>query len=269
MAHLLKAQVIENLRLPRRNYLLAVRAPEIAQATLPGQFVMAAKLEEHPLPYPLLKRALAVYSIRKEKGRKGVITLLLKVVGQGTRRLASLLPNDSLSLIGPLGNGFDLTLATGTAHVLIAGGIGIASMYLLAEQLTKRREQVRLIYGGRTAEDLVGLEDFQRLGIPVFVTTDDGSRGFKGLITQGLEEQLQHFSKDRMSFFCCGSNTMMQAVSAFATRYTIPCQVSVEARMACGFGVCLGCSVKTINSYRLACRDGPVFNSSEFLWEET
>lgn len=266
MSYVLEAPVIQNLRFPGHNYLLAIRAPEVARQAVPGQFVMAA--EVGPLPYPLLKRAMAVYSLQKENGQSSVITLLIKAIGEGTRRLAELEEGDSISLIGPLGNGFDLSLARGRTSFLLAGGVGIASLYMLAEQLKLAGEEVYLVYGGRTAHELVGLEDFQRLGVPILVTTDDGSAGYKGLITEGLKEYLKDFSPERLVFYTCGPNRMMEAISRIAQERGIPCQVSVEARMACGFGVCLGCSVKTIHSYRLACRQGPVFDATEFLWED-
>ena len=268
MSYVLEAPVVENLRFPGHNYLLAIRAPEIAEKALPGQFVMAAEVEDQPLPYPLLKRALAVYSLRAEAGRKSVITLLLKIVGDGTRRLATMQPGDSVSLIGPLGNGFDLAPAQSRISFLLAGGIGIASFYLLADELRKAGEEVHLIFGGRSAADLVGLEDFKKIGIPVFVTTDDGSLGFRGMITDGLREYMRNFSPQELVFYTCGPHRMMQAVASIASSAGIPCQASVEARMACGFGVCLGCSVRTISSYRLTCRHGPVFAADEIVWQE-
>lgn len=268
MSYVLEAPVVENQRFPGHNYLLAVRAPEIAERTLPGQFVMAAEVGDQPLPYPLLKRALAVYSLREEAGRKSIITLLLKIVGDGTRRLATLQPGDSLSLIGPLGNGFDLVPARNRISFLLAGGIGIASFHLLAEELKKGGEKVHLIFGARSAPDLVGLEDFQEMGIPVFVTTDDGSLGFKGSITEGLKEYMRSFSSQELMLYTCGPRPMMQAVASIARSAGVPCQASVEARMACGFGVCLGCSIKTVSSYRLTCRHGPVFSADEIVWQE-
>lgn len=269
MAYFLEAPVIENLRFPQHNYLLSLQAPKVAQKVLPGQFVMAAEVEKLTLPYPLLKRAMAVYSTAEEKGERSIITLLLKVIGDGTRRLASLQPGDTVSLIGPLGNGFDTGQGHGKINLLVAGGIGIASLYLLADKLKRDGQQLHLIYGGQGAKDLVGLDDFRRLEIPIFVTTDDGSLGFKGLVTEGLESYLKDLPQDDLVIYTCGPNPMMKAVSSLAASYNIPCQISVEAKMACGFGVCLGCSVKTVGSYRLACRHGPVFDAAEFVWEET
>lgn len=268
MSYVLEAPVVENRLLPQHNYLLAVRTPEIAETVRPGQFVMAAELTSQSLPYPLLKRALAVFSAVEEEGRKSVITLLLKTVGEGTLRLAALQPGDSVSLIGPLGNGFDLEPARGRINFLIAGGIGIASFYLLAQALQAAGEEVHLIYGARSAADLVMLEDFRRLDIPVFMTTDDGSQGLRGPITEGLRAYMPDHPSQRLFFYVCGPNRMMKAVTDLARRHGVPSQISVEAKMACGFGVCLGCTVKTVHSYRLACRHGPVFKGEEFVWEE-
>ncbi|RPJ83554.1 MAG: dihydroorotate dehydrogenase electron transfer subunit, partial [Acidobacteria bacterium] len=127
-------------------------------------------------------------------------------------------------------------------------------------------EDVHLLYGARTAADLVMLEDFQSLDIPLFIATDDGSAGFKGFITAGLGDYMKACSSN-LNFYTCGPEPMLRAVSTFACMQGIPCQVSVEARMACGFGVCLGCSVSTRDGNRLACSDGPVFEAGELIWD--
>ena len=268
VSHILEAEVVENVRLAGHNFLLAVRAPEIAANVKPGQFVMASVADGLTLPHPLLKRALAVFSVEPEKGLPSIITLLVKVVGDGTHRLASLLPDERLNLIGPLGNGFSSTGAPDRVHLLAAGGVGIASFYLLAEELRRSGQDVHLLYGARTAGDLVGLEYFERLRIPLLLTTEDGSAGVKGLITEGLEQYLKQFVDRTATLYVCGPDRMMQAVSALASLHQIPCQISVESKMACGFGVCLGCTVETVDSFRLACSDGPVFDAEEFIWQE-
>ncbi len=268
MTYLIEAPVLENLRLRQHHYRLTVGAPEIAARALPGQFVMAAEAAADSLPYPLLKRALAVYSVRHDENRPAAVSMLIKTVGPGTRRLATLEAGDSLNLMGPLGNGFDLDLARGKVTLLVAGGVGIASVYMLAQQLLARGDEVHLLYGGRTAEDLVVLDDFTDLGIPVFTATEDGSRGFHGLVTEGLQGYVNDFVLGRLVIYTCGPSPMMRAVCKLAADRDIPCQISVEAKMACGFGVCLGCSVKTVDSYRLACQHGPVFDGREFVWED-
>ncbi len=255
--------------LPRDNYVLTVAAPEIALSVLPGQFVMVAAAGQSVVPNPLLKRALAVYTVSDRKSGTPQITLLLRVVGEGTRRLAELRAGALLDLVGPLGNGFDLERARSRISLLVAGGTGIASVYLLAEQLLREGEDARLVYGGRSNEDLVGLKEFQALGMPIVVTTEDGSAGVRGLVTDGLNRVLTEFPDRLANIYTCGPTAMMQAVSQVAVERDIPCQLSVEVKMACGFGVCLGCTVKTKGSYRLACTHGPVFDAAEFEWEHS
>lgn len=267
MAHLLECPVIEKKALSQGNYVISVRAPEVARECRPGQFVMISDCTGSSLPFPLLKRALAVYSVTPERGEPCIIDLLLKVVGQGTSRLASLETGDSTSVIGPLGNGFDLAPARAKTNVVVAGGTGIASVYLLTRRLLEGGEDVRLAYGGRSRADLVCLDDFRNLGMPVQATTEDGSFGIPGLVTEALRALTSGLDRDRLNLFTCGPNAMMKAVSRFAEDHDIPCQISVEVRMGCGFGVCLGCSVKTVSGYQLACCHGPVFQSRDFIWE--
>jgi dihydroorotate dehydrogenase electron transfer subunit len=264
----LQGVVIENRR--QADYsTLVVEVPPIADAAQPGQFVMAAVHGEGTVPSPLLKRALAVYARLPAGGVFARIGLLLKVVGEGTRRLASVLPGDTLDLVGPLGRGFDLERAAGKINLVVAGGTGIASVCLLVERLLRRGEEVRLIYGGRTSRDLVGIEDFEALQVPVTAATEDGSRGVRGLVTDALVSCLASLPAPLVNVYTCGPNRMMQAVSDLVVPLGIPCQISVEMKMACGFGVCLGCTVKTREGYRLACTHGPVFDAEGFVWEPT
>lgn len=262
----IEGRILENQALGRDNYLIKVEAPSISTHTLPGQFVMAASTEVCSQPSPLLRRALAVFSI--EGSGRNVLTLLLKIVGDGTRKLASLQAGELVSLTGPLGKGFDSDLARGGRALIVAGGIGIASVYLLAEKLVRQGDEVDLIYGGRSASDLVCLNYFEDLGLTTVVTTEDGSAGLTGRITEGLSGYLPELSATPSVVYACGPNPMMQAVSDQVVPLGVPCQVSVETKMACGFGVCLGCSVKVDGQYRLACTHGPVFDSPRFEWEE-
>lgn len=263
----IKVPVVENRQYPNDSLILAVRAPEIAQSVVPGQFVMVAAADRGTAPAPLLKRALAVYSVHTEDGHPSIVTFLVKIVGEGTQRLNSLRPGELIDLVGPLGNGFDLNRGKGRINFLVVGGTGVASVYLLAETWYRRGEEVHLVYGGRSANYLIGLNDFKKLGIPTFVTTEDGSLGHRGLVTEGFQEYLGQFPAEHSNICTCGPNAMMEAVTAVAESRGIPCQISVESKMACGFGVCLGCTVKTLDSYRLACTHGPVFDGDRFVWE--
>lgn len=262
------APVVANEKLPRDNWLLTVRAPEIAESGAAGQFVMASEGGPLSLPFPLLRRALAIYSIGVEGQHPTTVRLLVKTVGDGTRRLASLGPGDRMNLIGPLGRGFEIDEEPNLIHVLLAGGVGIASVFLLAERLANRGDEVHLVYGGRCRDDLVCLGDFERLGLTIALATEDGSAGAKGLITDALRAHTAGLPRNRLRFYACGPNPMLRAVSRLSAEGGIPCQVSVETRMGCGFGVCLGCTVRTTNAYRLACQHGPVFASDELIWEE-
>jgi len=264
MPYAVEAQLVENRPLPRDNYLLTFRAHQISSETLPGQFVMAAPQTHQVVPSPLLKRALAVYSVGGDH-----LSFVVKAIGEGTLRLGLMQPGHLANLIGPLGNGFDLTAGRSKVNFVIVGGVGIASVYLLAEKLRQQGDEVHLLYGARTADELILLDDFRSLDIPLFVATDDGSHGFHGFITAGLGDYIRQQDASRLNFYACGPEPMLRAVAAFACAQRIPCQVSVEARMACGFGVCLGCSVATRDGYRLACSDGPVFEASELIWDKS
>jgi dihydroorotate dehydrogenase electron transfer subunit len=263
----IEAAVSEINHFPHGNCIIAVEDSELGSLALPGQFVMAAAATIETVPHPLLKRALAIYRTGHTIGNKPAVFFLIKVVGEGTRQLTALRSGDQLELIGPLGNGFDLEKARSRINFLVVGGTGIASVYLLAEHLRRYGEEVHLVYGGRTADDLVGLDDFERLEVPIVVATDDGSRGFHGLATDAFYDYLNGFPADKANVYTCGPNPMMQAIAEFSNSAAIPCQISVESKMGCGFGVCLGCSVMTKDSNRLACTDGPVFEASEFVWE--
>jgi len=243
--------------------MLRLESRMIASESKPGQFVMASVHSSDELPSPILKRALAVYRIEGD-----VVSLLVRIEGDGTRKLCQVAPGNELNLVGPLGNGFDLERARERYSVIVAGGSGIASVYLLALELKKRGDGVCLVYGGRTSSELVGLGDFQALGLSIHTATEDGSSGFRGLVTGALEPILSRPVKESFNLYTCGPNPMMEAVSRLAAKHGIPCQISVEIKMACGFGVCLGCAVKTTSGNRLACSHGPVFEASEFIWED-
>ncbi len=266
MSRLLEAPVIGVEAFALGNSLLALEAPEIAGPCKPGQFVMISAQTGLSQPFPLLKRALAVYSTDYGRRKGSVVSLLLKAVGDGTRQLAALRPGDRAELVGPLGNGFDVDEVRSRRVFLVAGGIGIASFYLLARDLAESGKQVHLIYGARSSRDLVGIEDFEALGLEITVTTDDGSRGIQGLVLSGLEKAAAGCGSDDSIFYACGPTPMMQAVAAWCAKRGAPCRISVENRMACGFGVCLGCTVRTADGYRLACTHGPVFDAARFEW---
>lgn len=242
---------------------------------IPGQFVMvgpgaAASIERRD---PLLPRPMAVYRELGpiESGQAGEceFELLYRVVGRGTTLLSEARPGDRVSLVGPLGEGFPLEDfgSGGGPALLVGGGTGIASLFELARALAQAGRRVVVLLGARGRDDLTGRGDFEALDVELAITTEDGSEGIRGLVTEPLEARLaEHGSA--ASVFAVGPTPMMRACADLATRYGAACLVSLENPMACGFGVCLGCAApRAEGGFSLVCRDGPVFDAREIDWE--
>ena len=252
--------VLENSKLARGTFLLRLHAPAIAAKAAPGQFVM---VRTGPAPEkggsPLLKRPLSLHRL----GPGEEISLLYRVVGVGTDLLARLRPGDRVELLGPLGRGFNPDLAEDHAY-LVGGGIGVAPLLALSEKLGGGLKPT-LIYGERNAADLLPESRLDLFSGPAVLTTDDGSRGIKGMVTGPLADAL---AERPAPVFACGPKPMLAAVAVLAEKYGVPAQVSLEARMACGMGACLGCSTHMKNAgYALVCAHGPVFAAEEVQWQ--
>jgi dihydroorotate dehydrogenase electron transfer subunit len=234
----------------------------------PGQFVM---LSPGPLPVtrrddPLLPRPMAVY--RQSRASEGApeprVEILYRAVGRGTALLAEARSGDRVRVVGPLGRPFPAPQAPGRV-ILVGGGTGIASLYGLAERSASEAETTVLL-GASRVDELMGREDFAALDVDLQIATEDGSDGERGLVTALLERALQ---RERVAaLYCCGPTPMMRRCAELAAEHDVPCLVSLENNMACGFGVCLGCAApRTAGDYALVCRDGPVFDATEILWE--
>ncbi len=220
----------------------------------PGQFTMVRSDDWGHAP--LLPRPMSYLS--------GGTTpsMLVKVCGEGTLRLGRAEPGDVFSLVGPLGNGWRAHDPT-KRQVLVAGGVGIAPLLFLARDLITSGANPVLIYGGRSARDLPLSEDVAEL-CELEVTTDDGSRGHHGRVT----ELLSRWLRPGFEVFTCGPDRMMAKVAAMALAANVPCEVSLETPMACGFGVCLGCAVPIqAGGYLYACVDGPCMDASRIAWD--
>jgi dihydroorotate dehydrogenase electron transfer subunit len=215
----------------------------------PGQFAMLGLGPELLHRDPLLPRPMAVY-----RGDASALEFLFKVVGRGTRIMAELAKGAAVSVLGPLGNGF---AAPDGPATLVGGGSGIASLYELA---AARPAGLRVLLGGRSRADILGLEDFETLGVELRLATDDGSLGHRGLVTDLLEP------REGESVYACGPLGMMQRARELASQARARCLVSLENNMACGFGVCLGCVVKTPAGFRYVCTHGPVFDADALGW---
>ncbi len=252
-------EVIYNRQILPLYYKLGIRW-EPRPLVKPGQFVM---LRFPNYIDPLLRRPFGVYRIIDEG-----IEILYKVVGKGTRLMTGLRQGDMVDMLGPLGNGF--LLDSGKKDILmVAGGIGIAPFYLLAEGLKDKEFRQRLLFGGRSTDDLPGIEDFQKLAINMEVATDDGSMGKKGFVVSLLKKEIL----GKTTIYACGPKGMLKAVAKIAEDADVSCHVSLDNAMACGIGACLGCAVKVRSQsnseiYKMVCKDGPVFDAREIEWEK-
>jgi len=203
------------------------------------------------------------------------VEILYKIYGRGTALLAAMRPGRFLRALGPLGNAFEVPRSA-TGVIMVAGGIGVPPIAALAESLAKRgtsrRTEMTVFLGGRSKADLLCAADFRRAGAKVHMATEDGSCGYKGLVTELVNEYLSTPPPaPRTVIYACGPHPMLAALTPIAEKYDLPYQASLEANMACGFGACVGCVVPVKGgeghrTYRLVCKDGPVFDARDILW---
>jgi dihydroorotate dehydrogenase electron transfer subunit len=274
-----RVTVVENVRLARDTYRVRFEWPEIAARIVPGQFLMFRLAGCND---PLLGRPLALYDAwREADGTPRGVDIVYLALGKMTRKLAMVRAGDELEAWGPLGNGFSTTPAEHL--IMVAGGIGQTPFLALAQEaLGARRygdppreaatiKRVTLCYGVRTADYLAGIEDFQRAGVDVRISSDDGSVGRHGLVTQLLAEVLDETQAARVRIACCGPEKMMEAVAHLAAARGLPCEVSLETPMACGIGICFSCVVKVRQpeagwDYKRTCVEGPIFPAEKIEW---
>ena len=185
------------------------------------------------------------------------VTIIYKVVGKGTEQMSKMAVGESLDVLTGLGNGYDLSLS-GDKPVLLGGGVGVPPLYMLAKKLVAQGKKVSVILGFNTQSEVFYEQEFKDLGCDVTVTTVDGSYGVKGFVTNA-------YPNDYTYFYTCGPEPMLKAI--YKTSKTSG-QLSFEERMGCGFGACMGCSCKTIAGYKRICKDGPVMQKEEILWED-
>jgi len=273
-----KVKVKEIQELGAGNYLVSLYAPEQARLVRPGQFIMI-KCVEDTNENPLLRRPFTIFNIRRNArgGRPDGMDLLVKDVGAGTSKLVRTKPGLMLDCLGPLGRGFQVNhelRAEASTACLVAGGVGIAPLLLLAESLKAQRIHPILFYGGAGETDLALRDHFERLEIDIIYVTEDGSLGERGLVTGPLDRYLELNPRKNIRIYACGPWGMMKAVHEIAGRRDLTCEVSLEARMGCGMGACLGCVVSCRDElgdaqYLRACIDGPVMDSRRIDWNIT
>jgi dihydroorotate dehydrogenase electron transfer subunit len=245
------ARVTANSELMPQVHLIWLESPGIASQAQPGQFVMVHCGED-----TLLRRPFSIHQIDGKR-----LALLLNVVGIGTRWLSQCQPGDSLDLLGPLGNGFSIH-PNSKNLLLVAGGIGIAPIHFLSHEAQKRGYQVTLLIGVQTAAQLPS----HLLSMPVVYVTasEDGSTGKRGMITDYLSGYISLMDQ----VFACGPVDMYKTMARMPELRNKPVQISLEVRMGCGLGVCYGCTVKTRSGLKQVCKDGPIFELNDILWED-
>ncbi len=238
-------KVIFNEKIAAGVYRMTLRG-DTSEIKRPGQFVNFA------IDGLYLRRPVSVCDVEGD-----LLTVIYKVVGKGTERMANAAEEDVFDLLTGLGNGYDTNpTKAGKKPLLIGGGVGVPPLYLLAKELIKNGVESTVVLGFNSAADVFYEKEFEKLGCAVFVTTVDGSHGLKGFVTDALPGGYTHF-------YACGPLPMLKAV--FAKTVTDG-QLSLEERMGCGFGACMGCSIMTAGGAKRICKDGPVFAKSELLW---
>lgn len=260
MPFLEKGLVVRHIRLSRDLFELELTVPKLAAECEPGQFVhVKVGVEDSPL----LRRPLSLYDVDREQGR---IILLYKVVGRGTGLLSRVPVGDYVDIMGPLGRGFTLPGPECNA-LLVGGGVGIAPLIFLARVLKSRNCRVKVLHGTRTGDELVAAERLEQIGAEYMTATMDGSNGFKGLVTELLNSEID--PQWAQFLYTCGPEPMMAVVAGYARDHNLPGQVSLEEHMACGVGACLGCARQTRadeQKYIKVCKDGPVFDVNDVFW---
>jgi dihydroorotate dehydrogenase electron transfer subunit len=248
-------------------YSVTLVAPDIAEQSKPGQFVQIAVPEGRGF---LLRRPFSIHQASRRGGWAGTLEIVFDVVGPGTAWLAQVQAHDSLDVIGPLGRAFQFPRDLSSC-LLVGGGYGAAPLYFLAEELRARGKMVHMIVGARGHERVFKPIEGKRLAASVVITTEDGSMGQRGRVTDVIEPMISRTGTQVV--YACGPNAMLRAVAELCVAQGIPCQVAVEEMMGCGLGVCWTCVVPVLAQDGRgwwnvrACVEGPVFNGARIWWE--
>ena len=254
--YLLDLQVKSVEQIHQRYVLMKLTDSKPLPEMLPGQFV---EIRVDGSPSTFLRRPISINFVDRDHNE---LWLLVAVVGDGTNRLAQLKPGDTLNCLLPLGHGFTMPASSDEKVLLVGGGVGVAPLLYMGAEMKRMGCEPTFLLGARTAKDLLMLDIFKRCG-RVYVTTEDGSEGEKGFVTNHSLLQKELFT----SIASCGPTPMMKAVAAFAHKADVECEVSLENLMACGLGACLCCVEKTTEGNLCVCKDGPVFNIRKLLWQ--
>jgi dihydroorotate dehydrogenase electron transfer subunit len=281
------SKIVSNKRMTESCWRVVLDAPQISSELKPGQFIHVKVGGEKG---PLFRRPFSVFRRLPLKGGPLGIEIVYKVIGTGTSLMTGLRKGDTVDIIGPLGHGFELD-RNKSVQVVVAGGTGAACLFLLAEEISKAGLQLKVLLGADTKASVLLKKEYAALKGEVMVSTDDGSYGYHGFVTQMLEKA---FHEGKISTDCViyssGPEPMLKALAAICQKYALPAQVSVERHMMCGIGACLACVCKVDPShisknrdlgsshiqsvpdkefgYALACKDGPVFDVNEVIFDD-
>lgn len=253
---ILDLTVTANIRLHASYVLLKMTHANVLPDMLPGQF---AEIRVDGSPTTFLRRPISINYVDKTRNE---VWFLVQLVGDGTRALANVSEGAIVNVIMPLGNQFTLPQFPSDNLLLVGGGVGTAPMLFLGSELSKNGSKPNFLLGARSENDLLQLEDFARIG-KIYTTTEDGSMGEKGYVTQHSVLRNLHFDK----IYTCGPKPMMFSMAKYAKASGIACEVSLENTMACGIGACLCCVENTDEGHLCVCKEGPIFNINKLLWQ--
>lgn len=260
MAEQVLAELVKKEQLKPDIYKFSVKAPSIVKIAKPGNFI---EIRVSETTEPFLRRPISIYSLDKENG---ILEFIFQVKGKGTEILAKRENRKQIDIVGPLGYG-TFQYENYQKLAIIGGGIGVFPLYELAKCAKADNKKVSTYLGFRNKDFVVVEEEFQKVSDEIILTTDDGSYAKQGFAINYLKEDIEKGKVD--SIYACGPLPMLKAVQILAIEKDIPCQISLEEKMACGLGVCLGCAVKTAKSpkdapeYLHVCKAGPVFNAKD------
>jgi dihydroorotate dehydrogenase electron transfer subunit len=247
-------KVLNNRTINKSYYVLEIEIPKGANDILPGQFVEIL-VEDSKSTF--LRRPISIYNVNPERNS---MELLIQIVGEGTKQLAKLKANDMVDIMYPLGKSFSI-IESGKKALLVGGGVGVAPLLYLSKKLKEKGVESHILLGGRTSENIIETNNFEKYA-KVYISTENDSKGEKGLVTQ--HSIMQDTSFDMI--YSCGPDPMMRAVAKVASQNNINCEVSLENMMACGIGACLCCVTPTTSGHQCVCSDGPVFNTKVLEW---
>jgi len=293
----LRCQILTNKEIAQSHFQMEFACPEIAAIAKPGQFI---HLLIDPKRDPLLRRPFTIYKVKNDS-----IEILFQVVGRGSHLLSQKHPGNEVRVMGPLGNSFLIPDELDIA-ILVGGGIGVASLMMLAEELQRQGVYSIGLIGAQNCERILCVNEFQESEVEVYLATDDGSCGYHGFVTELLNkilsnpqgsqineaygkqkwakrqkgkraDELDDKNVSRFAFhyshiYACGPDGMLKSTAEIATKFHLPAQLALENRMACGVGACLGCVLKLKSAdddfeYKRACVEGPIFNAQEIIWD--